>query len=106
MERTKLLTIIANIKLKIKYGSTKRVLSISNNATTQNVNSKWTTSFLLPFTTRHNIPTFEIQNSATCTKMHVCNSCSYVFKEKLWELYLLNLLLENGDVQLPRHKLK
>jgi hypothetical protein len=61
---------------------------------------------LATFYKNNNIPTFKIQNSATCTKVQVCNCCSYVFKEKLWELYLLNLLLENGNVQLPRHKLK
>jgi hypothetical protein len=38
--------------------------------------------------------------------MQVYNRYSYLFREKLWELYLLNLLLENGDVQLPRHELK
>jgi hypothetical protein len=106
MKRTKLLTIATNIELKIKYGSTKRILSKFNNAINQNVSSKWTTSFLLPFTRKHNIPTIKIQNSTTCTKVQVCNSCSYVFREKLWELYLLSLLLGNGDVQLPRHKLK
>jgi hypothetical protein len=106
MKRTKLLTIAANIELKIKYGSTKRILSRSNNAINQNVNSKWTTSFLLPFIRKCNIPTIKIQNFTTCTKVQVCNSCSYVFRGKLWELYLLSLLLENGDVQLPRHELK
>jgi hypothetical protein len=94
------------VELKIKYGSTKKVLSkLPNNPINQNVNSKWTTSFLLPFTKTHNILAFKIQNFATCKKMQIYNCYSYFFKETLWKLYLLNLLLENGDVQLPRHKL-
>jgi hypothetical protein len=54
MKRAKLLTIAANIELKLKYGSKKRILSRSNDAINQNANSKWTTSFLLPFTRKHN----------------------------------------------------